>query len=93
MYYNIWILKIRKHSIDKTWTREAVCRIYLLHEKKISSTQRKAGKKKKINNSRNARKETNPNVILIKVNVSGKVTVLEFTRETERIGQTDRCVC
>lgn len=53
----------------------------------------KGKQERKQNNSRNARKETNPNVILIKVNVSGKVTVLEFTRETERIGQTDRCVC
>lgn len=81
MYCNIWILKIRKHSIDKTWTREAVCRIYLLHEKKIFSKGKQERRKK--NNSRNARKETNPNVILIKVDVNGKVTVLEFARETE----------
>ena len=39
--------------------------------------------RRKKNNSRNARKETNPNVILIKVDVNGKVTVLEFARETE----------
>ena len=39
--------------------------------------------RRKKNNSRNAREETNPNVILIKVDVNGKVTVLEFARETE----------
>lgn len=47
MYYDIWILKIKKHFIDKTLTREAFYTIHFLHEKKISPTQRKAGKKKK----------------------------------------------
>ena len=30
--------------------------------------------------------ETNPNIILSKIHVNGKVTVLEFDRETEQKG-------
>lgn len=35
-------------------------------------------------------KKINPNVILMKIQVNGKVTMLEFSRETELMGQIEK---